>query len=69
MGYRVCANLEEAETAQACRVLWLRYPGDLGKDVWVPAYKGGCAPVRGFYGMAGWPKEDFAVLVEDEDSE
>ena len=66
MAYRVCANLEEAETAQANGLLWLR----LGGDMWVAALRHDYGPVRFYYGTFAWPKKsDFAVLVEDEDSE
>lgn len=67
MGYRVCANLEEAITAQKNNLLWLRYNTANGTDYWRQATSH--ETVEAFYGSDHWPPTDFAVLVEDEDSE
>jgi len=63
--FKVCVNLEEAMEAADNKLLWLYY-GEGAYGGWVPAHTDGDAPVWEYYGVPGWPPEDFAILVEDE---
>ena len=66
--FKVCANLEEAMEAAENKLLWLYSGLSLG---WVPAHSSGLGsngdvPVWLYYDTYGWPREDFAILIEDE---